>query len=338
MTDDEFKKSIANLKQTVPLMMKYHVAATPSNYALWYTYVDKTVPQLNEELEGILKHASVCSPGTNTHLYKRHVASREETRLDDFRASIEQLVNEVSSSVNDTLSDTNQFNEVIDKRFSELERAEKDELAIDEVMTVVRQLVSDSNEIRHATRFLNHQLSSASEEINRLKDQLANVQKDVMFDSVTELFNRRAFNNELFSYCRAEQPICLILLDIDHFKAFNDTYGHLFGDRVLRGIAHRLQMSCVEGVTAYRYGGEEFALILTNKGIRIARQFAETLRRSIEKLSVKDRRTEQLVGNITASFGVAELIAGESPEELVDRADKMLYEAKQSGRNQVMPA
>ena len=114
-------------------------------------------------------------------------------------------------------------------------------------------------------------------------------------------------------------------------------YGHLFGDTVIKGIARRLQLSCRDGIHAYRFGGEEFALIVPNKSLRIARQYGETLRRSIEKLSIKDRRTSEQVANITISLGVAELEPGESAESLIERADKLLYEAKQLGRNRVMP-
>lgn len=131
--------------------------------------------------------------------------------------------------------------------------------------------------------------------------------------------------------------MCLILADIDHFKSFNDTYGHLFGDTVIKGIARRLHLSCRDGIQAYRFGGEEFALIVPNKTLRIARQFGESLRRAVEKLSIKDRRTSEQVGNITISMGVAEFQPGESAESLIERADKLLYEAKELGRNRVMP-
>ncbi|UPQ90076.1 GGDEF domain-containing protein [Vibrio sinaloensis] len=336
MTDD-FKKSTANLRKAVPLMMKNHVAATPANYALWYTYVDNAIPQLNRELDSVLDSYGICPPAAGEHLYQNYVASRTETDMRDLRANIEILVSEVSSSMADTLSDTSQFSDMIDKSFDNLKRVENETMSMEEVMTVVRQLVSESTEIRHSTRFLNNQLENAAKEINQLKTQLAEVQQDALFDSLTSLYNRRAFDSDISTLCRAEQKMSLILADIDHFKTFNDSYGHLFGDTVIKGIARRLQLSCREGIHAYRFGGEEFALIVPNKSLRIARQFGETLRRSIEKLTVKDRRTSEQVGNITISLGVAELEPGESAESLIERADKLLYEAKQLGRNRVMP-
>ncbi|ANW26028.1 diguanylate cyclase [Vibrio coralliilyticus] len=337
MTEDDFKKSTANLKKAVPLMMQNHVAATPANYALWYTYVENAIPQMNRELETILENYGVCPPAAGEQLYNNYVASRAETDMKELRANIEVLVGQVASSMTDTLADTSHFSQVIDKSFENLERVDDEAMSIDEVMKVIRQLVAESKEIRHSTNFLNNQLETATEEIQRLKTQLAEVQQDALFDGLTSLYNRRSFDNDLDTLCRSEQKICLILADIDHFKSYNDTYGHLFGDAVIKGIAKRLQISSRDGIHAYRFGGEEFALIMPNKQLRIARQFAESLRRSVEKLSIKDRRSGKQVGNITASFGVAELQPGEMPHSIIERADKLLYEAKQLGRNRVMP-
>ncbi|MGC9404520.1 GGDEF domain-containing protein [Vibrio genomosp. F10 str. 9ZC157] len=337
MTSDDFKKSTANLKKAVPLMMKNHVAATPANYAVWYTYVDESNPELNQELDMVVENFGLCPPAAGKDLYNNHLADQTETDLTCLRENIEVLVNEVSSSMTDTLSDTSSFSEFIDKSFTDLSRVEKEGLSIDEVMGVIRQLISESRQIQTSTDFLNGQLTNATKEISRLKTQLADVQKDALFDSLSSLYNRRAFDADLFALCRAEQPMSLILLDIDHFKSFNDNYGHLFGDTVIKALAKRLQSSCREGITAYRFGGEEFALIVPNKSIRIARQFAETLRRAIEKLSIKDRRSGKQIANITASFGVTEFEKGDTIDKVIDRADALLYEAKQLGRNRVMP-
>ncbi|WP_261883957.1 GGDEF domain-containing protein [Vibrio pelagius] len=337
MKKDEFQKSTANLKKAVPLMMKNRVSTTPANYALWYTYVDNAIPQLNKDMDGVLEHYGICPPALGEQLYNEYVASKSETTINDLRANLELLVSEVSSSMNDTLTDTSAFSEMIDKSFEDLSQVENNSMSIDEVMSLVRQLVSESQNIRHSTQFLNSQLNAATSEISKLKNQLVEVQKDALFDSLTTLYNRRSFNKDLQMLCESDQALSLVLLDIDHFKTFNDTYGHLFGDTVIRGIARKLKVACRDGISAYRFGGEEFAMIIPNKSLRIARQIADTSRRSLEKLSIKDRRSGEQVGNITASFGVAELQPNETADSLIERADKLLYEAKSLGRNRVMP-
>ncbi|MGF1762853.1 GGDEF domain-containing protein [Aliivibrio kagoshimensis] len=337
MNRDDFEKATDNLKKAVPLMIKHRVSATPTNYALWYTYVDNSIPALTNEMDQVLESYGLCPPVASEKLYSNYIASKEETSLRDLRASVDVLLNEVTSSMTDTITDTSAFTEMVDKSFDSLSRVEDEGLSIEEVMSVVRKLVSDSRDIRHSTQFLNSQLNNAKGEISNLKEQLVEVQKDALFDSLSSLYNRRAFDRDIEALCQAKQPMCLILLDIDYFKSFNDEYGHLFGDMVIKALARRLQLSCQNGITAYRYGGEEFALIVPNKSLRMARQFADSLRRAIEKMSIKDRRSSKQIESVTASFGVAEWVKGQTYNMLIEKADQQLYDAKRLGRNRVMP-
>lgn len=136
---------------------------------------------------------------------------------------------------------------------------------------------------------------------------------------------------------QAPEGTCVILVDIDHFKVFNDSYGHQMGDQVLRAVAKRLQESCRDGIKLYRFGGEEFAILVPKSQLRIARQLAEAMRRGLEKLSLKDRRKDERIDNISASFGVAQWQEKQTGLQLIEKADKLLYEAKRLGRNRVMP-
>ncbi|KOO12582.1 diguanylate cyclase, partial [Vibrio xuii] len=117
-----------------------------------------------------------------------------ETDVSDLRANIELLVGEVSSSMTDTLADTSHFSATIDKSFRSLEQVQDESMSLSEVMDVVNQFVAESKDIRHSTKFLNRQLETASREIERLKSELASVQKNVLFDSLTNLYNRRSFD------------------------------------------------------------------------------------------------------------------------------------------------
>ncbi|MOA29789.1 putative diguanylate cyclase YdaM [compost metagenome] len=127
------------------------------------------------------------------------------------------------------------------------------------------------------------------------------------------------------------------MTDIDRFKNFNDEYGHLLGDQVLRIFGKRLREASKEGITAYRLGGEEFALLAPRRSLALTRQMAESLRRAIEKMSILDRKSGRRIDHITASFGVGEHQGQETGDALVERTDKLLYKAKELGRNRVMP-
>ncbi|SON52254.1 GGDEF domain-containing protein [Vibrio tapetis] len=331
MSKKEFQKATENLRKAVPLMIKNQVATTPSNYALWYTYVDNALPELNKELDQVVDEHGICPPAKGEALYREYVANKTESDVQQLRQSLERMLTEVSHSMNDTLVNTNNFQQKIDKSFSSLERVE------DEVMGLVRNLMLESQDIRHTTQFLNSQLSVASGEIEQLKEQLTQFQQDALFDGLSNLLNRRAFDRNLSAYCLGDTPFSLVILDIDHFKNYNDQFGHLFGDSVIKSLAKRLQASCRDGISAYRFGGEEFAFIVPNKNLRLSIRFAESVRTALEKLTIRDRRSGKQVDSITASFGVAEFKTGEQGKDIVDKADIQLYEAKRLGRNRVMP-
>ncbi len=153
----------------------------------------------------------------------------------------------------------------------------------------------------------------------------------VVTDELTGIFNRRKLD-ELIEYeidkgIRFEKPLSLIMLDIDHFKEVNDTFGHDTGDVVLREMADGIRRLLREEDYLIRYGGEEFLVILTNTPLEKAKNVAERIREAVSRMRFKK------VGGITVSLGVAEYNKGEKKEKLLKRADKNLYMAKKQGRN-----
>ena len=129
---------------------------------------------------------------------------------------------------------------------------------------------------------------------------------------------------------------CLMLLDIDHFKRFNDTWGHQTGDQVLRLVAMTLKSNIKGKDLAARYGGEEFAAILPETDLEGAVIVADNIRKAVQAKELLKRSTNEKLGRITASFGVAMYKPGDSPSSLIERADRCLYAAKHAGRNRVL--
>jgi diguanylate cyclase (GGDEF)-like protein len=159
-------------------------------------------------------------------------------------------------------------------------------------------------------------------------------------DGLTRLYTRSHFDRELqaaieFSH-RSQKPFSLILIDIDHFKKVNDTYGHATGDVVLRQVANRIQGALRKYDTAYRYGGEELAVLLPGTAIKQASTIAERLRGKVEAQKV--RGAEGKLVATTVSLGVAQFQQDDDGDSLFRRADERLYQAKSGGRNQVVPA
>jgi diguanylate cyclase (GGDEF)-like protein len=152
-------------------------------------------------------------------------------------------------------------------------------------------------------------------------------------DALTGVLNRRSFDERaqaLTAACaEAGAPLALVAVDIDHFKRINDNFGHAVGDAVLKEFALRMLQTTKRRDCLYRVGGEEFALLLPHTGMEAAASFAEVLRRSLETTPFSG------VGRLSASFGVAELLPGDTLQGLMRRADEALYAAKANGRNRV---
>ncbi|PKF63683.1 GGDEF domain-containing protein [Psychromonas sp. psych-6C06] len=338
MSSNLLIRSAENLKKAVPLMMKYKVPTTPLNYALWYTYVSDELPLLNEKLDSLLENSEVCPPAQANVLYREFVADQTESETWAMRNSIDKMLIQLGQSLTDTCKDTNDFQKSFAQTFDDINNVDDNGLSVEEVIGLLKKLQGDSKNIQRSTSFFSASLESARGEIASLKAQLEKSQKQALYDSLTGLLNRHAFDSEISVFLDSKADgLCLILADIDHFKMFNDQWGHLLGDQVLKAVGRKLNDCMREGSTAYRFGGEEFVILVPKSKLRIARHMAETIRKMIEKLSLKDKRSGQTIKNITLSFGVVEFQQEESLTSFIARADKYLYEAKRLGRNRVLP-
>lgn len=196
---------------------------------------------------------------------------------------------------------------------------------------------------RNTTKNLKQQhfIVKQKQELEAMNNQLALL---AAFDGLTGLYNRREFDSSLLSEIikanQNRQQLSLILLDIDHFKSYNDLYGHVHGDECLRRISEVLRRSVKETKEVVaRYGGEEFIFILPNVAPDEAHEKAQNLRKNILELNIKHKGNPE-VQVISASFGVLTVTPpiGLSPTEIVNQVDKLLYAAKDAGRNTVVCA
>lgn len=167
----------------------------------------------------------------------------------------------------------------------------------------------------------------------QLREQL---KYDSIRDPLTQLFNRRyleeSLTREMHRATRDQQPISVILLDVDHFKCFNDTYGHQAGDSVLQAVAKVLVSQVRSSDIVCRYGGEEMIIVLPNTSLEIAYQRAENIRNAVQALQLKADGTK--LPQVTISLGIAVFSEhGKTSEALVRQADAALYRAKANGRN-----
>ncbi len=203
-----------------------------------------------------------------------------------------------------------------------------------ESLNATDQVSEALQEILSANEKLQSRLADAENKIQTQAEELKTQQSEARTDSLTKLANRRAFDDCLEKgvarFRKEGRPMCLLLFDVDHFKKFNDTYGHQAGDEVLRQVATTLGKSAKSTDLACRYGGEEFSLVMPNTTIAQARIAAERIREAIQATKVN---FEGKILSVTASIGVAEIAKNDDSARLIRRSDEAIYSAKGAGRN-----
>ena len=178
------------------------------------------------------------------------------------------------------------------------------------------------------------------EKLKQVEDELGQTREQMSLDGLTQLYNRAALDQHLEQVTAlsilADSPCCLMMVDIDHFKRVNDSYGHRAGDAVICEIAKRTVLTFPRKTDfVARYGGEEFAVVIQGVGHEAARTLGERLLTAVRQNLIKH---EDLELSVTVSIGLAEYLTGESPANWIERADQALYRAKHGGRNQLCAA
>jgi diguanylate cyclase len=203
-------------------------------------------------------------------------------------------------------------------------------------------MLADIHNVHGSIRALTERLDSSQKEVERLKRELIRAREEAIIDGLSGLLNRKAFDERLhLMLSNVDQNgvgPCLVLIDIDHFKLINDTFGHLFGDAVIRSIGDLIKSTVKGQDVAARYGGEEFALLLPGTPLAGARVVADRLRFAFSQSRIRRLNSEEPVGNITISAGVAAYRPGEDLTGLIARADAALYTSKAQGRNRITVA
>ena len=189
---------------------------------------------------------------------------------------------------------------------------------------------------------LKSRLDESQTQIETLRVELLRAREEAMSDALTGLLNRKGLEYKLKEQLRPDMELpdnlSLLMLDIDHFKRVNDSFGHLFGDKVIRAVAQVIKGNIKGQDIGVRYGGEEFLVLLPETPVDGALVVAEKLRGLIASSRIKRINSDEMLESITISVGVANHEGGEGLEALIGRADEALYVSKSNGRNRVTTA
>ncbi len=208
-----------------------------------------------------------------------------------------------------------------------------------QIRETVGAMVQETRAILAKNQRLEQRLQESTAEMATLRQDLETVRRDALTDALTGAANRKQFDQRLratsANAMEAGEPLSVMLMDIDRFKAFNDRYGHKIGDEVLKLVARHLKEHVKGRDLPARFGGEEFAVILPDTRLADALRLADQIRAHLAHRQITHRDTQQIYDRVTVSVGVAEYRYGEPLDHLVRRCDDALYAAKRAGRNRV---
>lgn len=320
------------LRMALPLMSRYQVPTTPDNYATWYMYVSGENAELHAEIDRLISEKSAFTDSVNVQLYRQYVAEQDLGNVDEIRSNLNKLLSEVGTSLNEAGDGARSFEGTLGGIAKDFSKKED----LNDIRDLLTTLITETRQMQSATSAMQSNFEEKSKEIDDLQEQLQRERKRAITDPLTGLYNRFALIDKLNAAVgemdEDERP-SLIMLDIDHFKAINDTHGHLIGDRVIRFVAQVLQKNTKGKDTAARYGGEEFTVLLPGTPSGGAKSVAEVIRKAIASAQLVRADNKKPLGQITISAGVATYQGEEDVMEFINRADQALYRSKNEGRN-----
>jgi diguanylate cyclase len=322
-------------KTALALMTECEIAATPENFELFYAYVSGETPAIAQVMGGLIASRAPFTPEMLLDLRLRCLSSARAARaMDSFGSGINDVIGAVLGKLEAAGKQTVDYQNTL----SAASGALGGNGSSDEFRAMVGGLIAATREMEQRTKSLEGELQKSSAQVRELRSKLDNVRKESLTDPLTGIANRKAFDDAAAqaSTHTGNEQVTLLLCDIDHFKKFNDSWGHQTGDQVLRLVANCLAENVKGRDTAARYGGEEFAVLLRGTSLAAASKVAEQIRATVETKKLVKKSTGDILGTITISIGVAQFARGEGVEAVVRRADACLYGAKSHGRNLVI--
>jgi len=324
-------------RRALESMEKAQIWPTPLNFEIWLHCVGNPEGPLNQEILRLLGEGTSITEAISEELAAQFLPkARLNEQIRDAGDKLSRELRSVSSALERAHKSSEEYGETLTRASGEIADVDAPELK-----KMISTLSGATKKVQKENQALERRLADSTAEVERLKEHLEQVRRDASTDALTNLANRKAFDDaaaKALADAKGGGLLCLAVVDIDHFKNFNDTWGHQTGDQVIRFVASILGRTGAAPRFAARYGGEEFALLFPNETAEAVAICLDEVRKEISSRMLKRRSTNEDLGTITVSAGVAQLHKGETLHAFVERADAALYASKRTGRNRVTSA
>jgi diguanylate cyclase len=334
---DEHERTMAFAEVALGQIKSLRQTAVPRNYEIWYVYATGYNAPLNKVINETLARNGRLTEADLEQIYETYLSHIKTTdRIDKVGARVIGEIDDVMKLLTDALAMSTNYGVSLDSASEKLTAAKNTQ----QVKAIVDTLVKSTRAMRDTNKALEDRLTLSKSEISNLQQSLEAIRAESLTDPLTGLGNRKYFDRMIemaVQHALAfNEPLSLLMFDIDHFKSFNDSYGHLTGDQVLRLVGMSLKQTIKGQDITARYGGEEFAVVLPNTALRQALTVADHIRRAVMAKELKKKSTGEILGRVTISVGVSMLKPSDDTDSLIERADACLYAAKRAGRNRVI--
>jgi len=322
-----FEQSMEIYEEVKLFMLLHKIAATPTHYSVVYCYLSKENVTLNQKIELQLTSKKPLDAIFIDALFTEFLSNSQQVEdevFSPFEEALSHSLIQLDNQVSCEKEAVNNLNK-IEKALSKL----GEHKPLQKIITFLLNAVGKS---QNQHKSLSNELNKASQKVVQLQHKLEESREEALIDSLTGLLNRRGCEKKLQALSLNNMHSSLVI-DIDHFKKVNDSFGHSVGDKVIQLVAKAIKDHVSDDDISVRYGGEEFVVVLSNKSQQVAHKIAEKIRSAISMLKLVQRQTNTPLPPITVSIGVAELEKNMSWLTLFNNADHALYQAKNSGRN-----
>lgn len=321
-------------QEALSLALKHNIAPIPTTFDVFFAYASRSNEHICQLVDELLASNKTLDASLIYELHSEHLSTR--TMGEDLAEISDNLCNEINKvlgTIETGMDGSSTFSDHVRSTIKQLSA----NLSMGEFKKIAVQLHRTNRNQLSSTLEVSEKLSNSRNSVAAMEKELVELRQSAFTDHLTQLPNRRCLDETLASaidHARSKgRPLAVALADIDKFKSVNDNWGHSAGDNILRGFAKILKSNVRGRDTPARYGGEEFALVLPETDLLSAQALTNQLRKLMAEIEWKSQKTGEMIGRVTVSFGVTVLREKDTKSDILSRADKLLYKAKDAGRN-----